>query len=353
MNTTVSSAETKVQPRAASHGRRILRRIGRGLKWLGIGIVAILSVAFVLQAVSVEFDKRSYRPPGQMVNVDGHMLHIYCTGEGGPTVILEAGAYSYSTEWYWVQQQMSTTNRVCSYDRAGNGWSEPVSGARDGLPLVQELHTLLHNANIPGPYALAGHSLGGILNRIYAIQYPDEVVGIVTVDSAVPQTWPDISGYEKYKAQNESAYWLLSALARFGVARFIIGREFAGYGFPPAVAAELTALKSNNQAVDTWDAEVRLAQWNLAQQSKAAENLGSLPVVALWAGHPEMSAEDHVRLKAIHESVPAFSTNTVVRVIAGADHGSIQGNEQHAMQISAAIREVIKSAQTSQPLANK
>ncbi len=62
--------------------------------------------------------------------------------------------------------------------------------------------------------------------------------------------------YEKYKAQNESAYWLLSALARFGVARFVIGREFAGYGFPSAVAAELTAPKSNNQAVDTWDAEV-------------------------------------------------------------------------------------------------
>ena len=353
MKSSAPKVETKVQPRSTSRGRRILRRIGRGLKWLGIGIVTILIVALVFQAVSVEFDKRGYLPPGQMVNVDGHMMHIYCTGTGSPTVILEAGAYSYSTEWYWVQQQMSTTNHVCSYDRAGNGWSEPVAGARDGLPLVQELHTLLHNANIPGPYALAGHSLGGILNRIYAIQYPDEVVGIVTVDSAVPQTWPNISGYEKYKAQNESAYWLLSALARFGVARFIIGREFAGYGFPPAVAAELTALKSNNQAVDTWDAEVRLAQWDLAQQSKAAENLGSLPVVVLWAGHPEMSAEDHVLLKAIHDSVPAFSSNTVVRVIEGADHGSIQGNEQYAAQISAAVREVIESAHTGQPLANK
>jgi pimeloyl-ACP methyl ester carboxylesterase len=353
MNPITPNVETNVPPRVASRGRRILRRIWRGLKWLGIGIVTILIVALVFQAASVEFDKHGYRPPGQMVNVDGHMLHIYCTGTGSPTVILEAGAYSYSTEWYWVQRQLSTTNRVCSYDRAGNGWSEPVSGARDGLPLVQELHTLLHNASIPGPYALAGHSLGGILNRIYAIQYPDEVVGIVTVDSAVPQTWPDISGYEKYKAQNESAYWLLSVLARFGVARFIIGREFASYGFPSAVSAELTALKSNNQAVDTWDAEVRLAQWNLAQQSKAAENLGSLPVVVLWAGHPEMSAEDHVLLKAIHDSVLAFSTNTVVRVIDGADHGSIQGNEQYATQISAAIREVIESAHTGQPLASK
>jgi pimeloyl-ACP methyl ester carboxylesterase len=354
MKATTISIEPKAPSRSASCGRRSLRRIGRGLKWLGVGILAILVLGFVFQAVSIEFDKRGYLPPGQMVNVNGHLMHIDCTGAGSPTVILEAGAYSYSTEWYWVQRQMSGTNRVCSYDRAGNGWSEPVAGPRDGLPLVRELHTLLHNAGISGPYVLAGHSLGGILNRIYAVQYPNDVVGIVTVDSAVPQTWPDISGYEKYKAQNESAYWLLSMLVRLGAARFIIGREFAGYDFPPAVAAELTALKSTNQAVDTWDAEVRLAQWDLAHESKAAENLGSLPVIVLWAGHPELTApEDRAVLKAIHDSVPAFSSNTVVRVIDEADHGSIQGNERNAMRISGAIREVINSARTGQPLASR
>ena len=351
MNATTPASDTKAQPRSAARRRRILRRLGCGLKWLGIGSVAILALGFGFQAMSVEFDKRGYLPPGQMVNVAGHMMHIHCTGEGSPTVVLEAGAYSYSTEWYWVQRQISTTNRVCSYDRAGNGWSEPVSGPRDGLPLMRELHDLLHKANIPAPYVMAGHSLGGILNRIYATQYPAEVVGIVTVDSAVPQTWPDISGYEKYKAQNESAYWLLSALVRFGAARFIIGREFAGYDFPPAIAAELTALKSTNQAVDTWDAEVRLAQWDLARESEAAENLGSLPVVVLWAGHPEMTApEDRALLQAIHDSVPAFSSNTMVRVIDEADHGSIQGNEQNARQVSNAIREVIESERTGQPL---
>ncbi len=105
MSATGSTTETHAQPRPTSRGRHVLRWIRRGLKWLGIGLVAILIFGFVFQAVSVEFDKRGYLPPGQLVKMDGHTMHIYCTGEGSPAVILEAGAYSYSTEWYWVQEQ--------------------------------------------------------------------------------------------------------------------------------------------------------------------------------------------------------------------------------------------------------
>ncbi|HTP09853.1 MAG TPA: alpha/beta hydrolase [Anaerolineae bacterium] len=346
--------ETKEQPRSTSRQRRILRWSGRGLKWLGMGIVAVLVLGFVFQAVSVEFDKRGYLPPGQLVKVNGHLMHIYCTGEGNPTVILEAGAYSYSTEWYWVQKQLSSTNRVCSYDRAGYGWSEPVAGSRDGLQLVHELHALLQAANIPGPYVMAGHSLGGVTDPIYAAEYPGEVLGMVLVDSAIPLTSLDPNGYEKYKSQNESAYWLLATLVRFGAARFIIGREVAGYGLPPNVATELTALKSTNQAVDTWDAEVRQSLLKLSQQAKVAEDFGARPLIILWAGHPELTApEDRVKLKTIWSQVAVHSSNSVTRVIEGADHGSIQGNEQYAAQISAALHEVIASAQTGQPLTSE
>ena len=108
-----------------------------------------------------------------------------------------------------------------------------MSGPRDGLQLVHELHDLLQAANIPGPYVMAGHSLGGVTDPIYAAEYPGDVLGMVLVDSAIPLTSMDPDGYEKYKSQNESAYWLLAALVRFGAARFIIGREVAGYGLPP------------------------------------------------------------------------------------------------------------------------
>ena len=256
-----------------------------------------------------------------------------------------------STEWYWVQQQLSATQRVCSYDRAGYGWSEPVTGSRDSLQLVRELHDLLQTTKIPGPYVMVGHSLGGVTDPIYASEYPGEVLGMVLVDSAIPLTSMDLDAYEKYKSQNESAYWLLSALVRFGVARFIIGREVYGYGLPSNIAAELTALKSNNQAVDTWDVEVRQSLLKLSQQAKAAEDFGTCPLIILWAGHPELTApEDRVKLRTIWSQVAVHSSNSVTRVIDGADHGSIQGKEQYAAQISAAVREVIASARTGQPL---
>lgn len=354
MDATVISSETKGQPRSTSRRRRILRWIGHGLKWLGIGIIAVLVLGFVFQAVSVEFDKRGYLPPGQLVNVDGHLMHIYCTGEGSPTIVLEAGAYSYSTEWYWVQKQLSRTNRVCSYDRAGYGWSEPVPGSRDGLQLVHELHDMLQTANVPGPYVMAGHSLGGVTVPIYAAEYPDDVLGMVLVDSAIPLTSMDLDAYEKYKSQNESAYWLLSTLVRFGAARFIIGNEVAGYGLPSNIAAELTALKSTNQAVDTWDAEVRQSLLKLSRQAKAAADFGARPLIILWAGHPELTApDDRAKLKTIWSQVAVHSSNSVTRVIDDADHGSIQGNKQYAAQISAAIREVIESARTGKSLADQ
>ncbi len=347
MNTITSNAETKPAPPSTSRRRRILRWIGRGLTWLGIGIIAVLVLGLVFQAMSVEFDKRGYLPRGQLVNVAGHMMHLYCTGEGSPTIILEAGAYSYSTEWYWVQQQLSSIKRVCSYDRAGYGWSEPVSGSRDGLQLVHELHDLLQTANVPGPYVMAGHSLGGVTVPIYAAEYPDDVLGVVRVDPAIPLTSMDLDAYEKYKAQNESAYMLLSALVRFGAARFIIGNEVAGYGLPSNIAAELTALKSTNQAVDTWDAEVRQSLLNLSRQAKAAPDFGARPLIILWAGHPELTApDDRAKLKTIWSQVAVHSSTSVPRVIDDADHGTIQGNELDARQVSDAIREVIESAQT-------
>lgn len=277
-------------------------------------------------------------------------MNINCTGQGSPTVILEAGAFSFSSEWYWVQQQLEPTNRVCSYDRAGNRWSELVPGRRDGLTLVRELHTLLTEADVPGPYVLVGHSLGGVLSVIYAAEYPDEVLGTALVDSAIPRVWSDQNAYEQYKSQNESAYLLMMALTHVGLTRVIISREFLGYGYPPAATAELTAFKSTAQGVNTWDAEVRLAQWDLSQQLQAASDLGTLPVV-MWASHPELTApEDRATLKAIWDLMPVQSSNDVVRVVEGADHGTIIGSEHYAGQVSDAVYDVLEAAQTGKPL---
>lgn len=118
-----------------------------------------------------------------LVDVGGRSLYITCMGEGSPTVILEHGMATESGSWATVQQAVARFTRVCAYDRAGRGTSDPAPTPRTSEDMVADLHALLANGNVPGPYILVGNSLGGFNARLYAHKYPAEVVGMVLVDS--------------------------------------------------------------------------------------------------------------------------------------------------------------------------
>jgi pimeloyl-ACP methyl ester carboxylesterase len=123
--------------------------------------------------------------PGQLVATDaGHRLHIWCTGEGSPTVILLNGGGSFSIDWALLQPAIARTTRVCSYDRAGYAWSEPGPPPRGVGTTVAELHQVLARANLRGPYVLVGSSWGGIIARLFAHAYPDDVGGVVLADAS-------------------------------------------------------------------------------------------------------------------------------------------------------------------------
>ena len=120
-------------------------------------------------------------PLGKLIDVGGCRVHLYCIGTGSRAVVIVGAGYSF--DWGLVQPEVAKFTQVCSYDHSGIGWSD--SGPKDSCSLrVNEVHTALKNANIKGPYVLVGHSLGGLVARMYEAQYPDEVAGIVFVDPA-------------------------------------------------------------------------------------------------------------------------------------------------------------------------
>lgn len=127
-----------------------------------------------------------------LVDIGGRRLHIACMGEGAPTVILEHGMATESDSWAQVQPAVAQFTRVCAFDRAGRGKSDPAPKPRTSEDMVADLHTLLANAHIPGPYILVGNSLGGFNARLYTHKYPDEVVGLVLVDSMHPDQFARI-----------------------------------------------------------------------------------------------------------------------------------------------------------------
>jgi pimeloyl-ACP methyl ester carboxylesterase len=149
------------------------------------GLLLLMSMI----AVGQQKDKKPlYSPPGKLVDIGGYRLHLNCTGKSGPTIVLIAGAGDFSFDWGLVQRDVSRFARVCSYDRAGLAWSDPGPTPLTMRQDAYELQMLLRAARIKAPYVLVGHSIGGLIARVYAAQYPDEVVGMVLVDSTHEDT---------------------------------------------------------------------------------------------------------------------------------------------------------------------
>lgn len=147
-----------------------------------LGVVIVL--AFFSVTAQQPFKLTPPAPPGKLIDVGGHRLHINCTGTGNPTIILEAGAGDFSFDWSLVQPKVAKFARMCTYDRAGYAWSEAGPTPRTMRQIVYELHTGLVKAGVKPPYVLAGHSLGGLIVRVYANHYQEEVAGMLLVDSS-------------------------------------------------------------------------------------------------------------------------------------------------------------------------
>src|SRR5215218_4840882 len=219
-----------------------MRWTGKAILWLVVALLILAVVGAIYQVIATARAERAHPPPGELVDVGGHRLHIHCVGQGSPTVVLDGGTGEMSAHWVLVQREVSDTTRVCAYDRAGMGWSEMGPEPRDAKRISSELHALLKGANIEGPFVLVGHSFGGLYTRTYAARYPDEVAGVVLVDSSSPDqfSYPPVAR-DSYEPQKQM-FAVSSLLARLGVVRLLYKLSPAPPELPQQQRAQIDAL---------------------------------------------------------------------------------------------------------------
>ena len=224
--------------------RRQLR--SRGGRWLLYPVIAFLALAAVGGAyatVGAAADARAYPMSGQLIDVGGHRLHLNCTGSGSPTVVLQPGGGDMASSMGWIAPAVAQHTRVCVYDRAGRAWSEPADNPQDAIQVATDLHTLLQTRSVAGPYVMAGHSFGGLYTLAYAARYPDDLAGMVLIDSTNPASSPTPAAASGGGASSHGAIRRISTLASIS-ARLGLARLYAGLAYgdlPPQSRDEVRA----------------------------------------------------------------------------------------------------------------
>lgn len=311
-----------------------------------------------------------YPAPGRMVDVGGWRLHLNCTGDStrsAPTVILEPGIGDFSVEWSLVQPGVAKFARVCSYDRAGDGWSDTGPDPRTFHQIVYELHTLLTNAGVRPPYILAGHSYGGWLIHEYRAEFPTEVAGMVFVDAGALDPWrmtPDrglVRSSQLVTGRPIPPVKTFGPLREADVPRVAMNQIMSGTTRAAQTANEAPRdkLPPEAQAMRTWalgrwqhaaaannpfEAD-ELAALNARLAEKKEYPFGDMPLIVLTRGVAEESGQDAKAFEAEHRrdhAAVAHLSRMGKLIVAERSGHHIQIQEPEL--VITAIQEVLRAA---------
>ncbi len=321
-------------------------------RWAGRTALVVLIlflglITFLLVRESIARNKyrAEYPPPGRMVNLETHNIHLYCVGAGSPTVVFESDLDQYgSLSWNSVQGEIGKFTRACSYDRAGIMWSEPGPRPRDGKTIASELAAVLDAAGEEGPYVLVGHAFGGAYARIFAGQNPDDVCGMVLVDSSHPDQLTRFAevGLEKEipEKQIRPLILLLSHLGMPG--------RFKGniYHLSPDVYDPVQAFLPESSMA--WFDESVEAPNTLAQAGQY-EHLGDTPLIVLAAARSSQDLQNQDLQKVwleLQQELTLLSENSELRELQEAGH-YIQFDQPQ--EVVEAVRDIVQRCEGASP----
>lgn len=301
----------------------------RWIKRLALGAFALVVLALgsgaLYQALGSRAYLRNHPPPGVMVDLGTHELHLLCQGSGTPTVVFDSGLGDGLLSWSTVQPEIARTTRACSYDRAGHGWSDAGPLPRTSGRIVDELFRLLETADVQPPLVLVGHSFGGPNVRLFARRHPGMVAGLVTVDGSHEDQTEVLP---PSPAAVDTMIKLLPWLGRFGVTRLLAGRLAPPV---PVLSDEVNSnrtgqlLLTRNLVATASEA----ASWDISMdQVRSAPALPpDLPLIALAATKmeiPWLSAEEQAAAvetwHRLQREIVARSSRGELRIIDGASH---------------------------------
>ena len=325
--------------------RHMRSRSGRVQLYLVFLVLALSAVGGAYQTVGEATDSTAMPATGRLIDVGGHKLYLNCVGSGSPTVVLEPGAGATSSQLGWIAPAVAGSTRVCAYDRAGRGWSETADSPQDGAQIATDLHTLLHRGGVTGPYVLAGHSFGGLYVRIFAAHYPDEVAGLVLVDSTASKepakSVIPSSGDDSSDSPVGRIPILASLSARVGLTR-LLGQLDLGT-LPPHSRDEARASVAQASWVRSTVDEYLRGTVSM-QEAASLRDFADKPLFVLTAGeHP-------ASWTAAQNKMLSLSTNSVQQIVAGATHTDVVLEEKYAAATAQAILAVVDSVRNDRPV---
>ena len=294
--------------------KKVLHWTGRILRATLVLAVGMIVALYVRELVTRNKYHKEYPAPGDMVSLDTHDIHLNCVGSGSPTVVFEADLDQYgSLSWAPVQESIAERTRACSYDRAGILWSDAGPRPRDGETIAGELHAALEAAGEQGPYLLVGHAFGGAYVRIFAGAYPDEVCGMVLLESSHPEM---LTRFEEIGRDSEipdsntrPLIWLLSHLGMPG--------RFKGniYDLPVEIYNPIQAYLPESSMA--WFDEISASPETLSQAGEV-ETLGNLPLIVLATAATPTSVEEqgqayHDLWREMQQELLTLSENSELR----------------------------------------